>query len=552
MQRRGRDPAIAFARIARRFGEGMASRKLALLRVLSRSRLDTAGRVRMLHEDLCFLAAYPDDARVHRMARRMLRAFGDRADLRRHREALRGSGIAGTDTPFRFFWPTARWISQQWPGALVLERDDDDHARAILEALPQLLEPTQAEWLRSQRSPTLAVFDRLRPEGVTDADFLIGLVAAMPWDEASREAFFDRMDPPFVLRAGHDTPERTSASLVLVPACARPLGPDRSRPDLRTEAHLAPRRIRRLRPREAQALLRLARFCMITRERDVAVFQYPDLRDAFLVDDGRGLAFAWLGCAPARRLLLPALYTGLMLQNGVPTGYVQFDVLGRHAAISFNTFETFRGGEAARVFARVIAAAHHVFRCDHFSVEPYQLGDGNDEGIESGAWWFYRRFAFRPNDAAGRRLAAREAARRAARPGYRSTPATLRTLARSHLFFSLDANRRARLPRTAPWLAAAVAAHRRFRNADPAVRQAAATAAAWRRLGVIAAGLGPDARAMFARWAGLTLALTESGRWTRAERRALARIVVAKAGPSEREFQQLLLRHRRLRRLLGC
>ena len=36
---------------------------------------------------------------------------------------------------------------------------------------------------------------------------------------------------------------------------------------------------------EARALLRLARFSMATRERDVAVFQYPDLRDAFLVLD---------------------------------------------------------------------------------------------------------------------------------------------------------------------------------------------------------------------------------------------------------------------------
>lgn len=552
MPRRGPTPAAAFARIARRYGESLASRKLALLPRLARTRLRTAAQVRRLHEDLCFLAVYPDDLRVQRAARRVLRAFARRADLRRHRAALAGSGIAGTDTPFRFFWPTARWIAREWPGALVLERDDEDHARAILEVLPQLLDPVQAEWLRGRRNATLAVLDELRPQGVTDADFLIGLVDAMPWDEASREAFFDRMDPPFLLRAGRGRPERTTAFLPFAASSPRPDGPDRSRPDLRAEAKRPPRRVRRLRRSEAEALLRLIRFSMITRERDVAVFQYPDLRDAFLVDDGAGLAFAWVGTAPERRALLPALYAGLMLQNGVPIGYVQLDVLGRHAAISFNNFETFRGGEAARVFARLLAAARQVFGCIHFSVEPYQLGDGNDEGIESGAWWFYQRLGFRPRDAGGRRLAAREAARRAARPAYRSSESTLRALARAHLFFSLDVRIPPQLPRTDAWFARAVAALRRFGRANPGARRALASDAAARRLRTKPRRLRPAARRMLERWSGLVLAWCASGRWNAADQRELLQLIIAKSGPSERDFQSRLLRHRRLCKLLDC
>lgn len=552
MRRRGRRLAAAFARIARRYGGGLAPRKRELMTTLAGMRLRTAAEVRNLHEALCLLDAYPDDARVRRAARRMLEAFHARADLRRHRAALAGSGVAGTDTPFRFFWPTAHWISRNWPGALVLEREDPDHVRAILEALPRLLGQAEVEWLRSQRRPTLEVLDRLRPEGVTDADYLIGLAAAMPCDEASREAFFDRMDPPFVLRAGRGTPARTTARLELVPVALRPRGPDRTRPDLRAEARRPPKRVRRLRAREARELLRLARISMITRERDVAVFQYPDLRDAFQVDDGAGLGFAWMGIEPSRRALLPAVYAGLTLQNGVPIGYVQLDVLGRHAAISFNTFETFRGGEAARVFARLIAAAWHAFGCEDFSVEPYQLGEGNEEGIESGAWWFYQRFGFRPRAQGARRLAAREAARRKTRPSYRSPERILLALARSHLFFSLDPDRTARLPDTDGWLAAAVAASRRYRSPDPLVREAAALQAAARRLGLNAGRLSAAQRSMLARWSGLALALTASGGWSAPERRALGRIIVAKAGPAEREFQRRLLRHRRLRRLLAC
>jgi hypothetical protein len=108
------------------------------------------------------------------------------------------------------------------------------------------------------------------------------------------------------------------------------------------------------------------------------------------------------------------------------------------------------------------------------------------------------------------------------------------------------------LPDADGWLAAAVAASRRYRSPDPLVREAAALQAAAGRLGLDAGRLSAAQRSMLARWSGLALALTASGRWTSPERRALGRIIVAKAGPAEREFQRQLLRHRRLRRLLDC
>jgi hypothetical protein len=172
---------------------------------------------------------------------------------------------------------------------------------------------------------------------------------------------------------------------------------------------------------------------MATRERDLAVFQFANPRDAFLVDDGEGLVFAFVGMQAERRALLPAIYGGLTLQNGVPIGYVQLDILGRHAELSFNQFETFRHGGAARVFARFVAVTHHVFDCDSFSIEPYQLGDGNDEGIESGAWWFYRGFGFQPRAKSARDALRRENARLARSPAHRSSKRVLRVLARSYL-----------------------------------------------------------------------------------------------------------------------
>ncbi len=547
------DALASLARIARQYGPGLGARKLALLRRLAGAKLASARQVLRLHEQLCFLDAYPDDLQVRRRVRRMLNDFRRRADLRRHRAALAGSGIAGTDTPYRFFWPTAQWIGQLWPGSLVLDRDDQEAIRDILAALPSLLDPAQAEWLASQHAKDLAAVDRLVPFGVTDADFMNGLIAAMPGDEFSREAFGDRLDLSYILRAGRHTPERTTARFNRVGVHFQSTGLKSGYPDLRVETRRRPQHIRALRGRDALAAIRLARVSMITRERDVAGFQFANPRDVFLIEDGHGLAFAMMGMTPARRATLPATYTALTLKNGVPIGYIQVELLGYHGALSFNTFETFRGAEAARVFARFIAAAHHLFGCTVFSVEPYQLGLGNEEGIETGAWWFYQRMGFRPSSAPAKRLAAREIARRAADPRFRSSAASLRALARSHMFFTLERSRPGRLPRTKDWLASATQALRAFRQADAADRRAAATAGALQRLGATKSiRLDAHSRAMLQRWSGLVLALTRHGSWSSHERRQFLRLIEAKSGKSEREYARQLQRHRRLRRALDC
>ncbi len=540
----------SLARLARHYGPGLGDRKLLLLAALEKAEFTSAKQVLRLHELLSFLEAFPDRSRVRMRARAMLRRFRHRPDLTRLREELAGTGIAGTDIPYRFYWPTARWISLRWPGALCIDRRDPPQAQAILEALPQLVPAVQSEFLKQSGMLTLETLDRLCPHGVTDADWFIGLVAAMPGDDTTREVFFDRVDPPFILRAGRSTPERTTARFVALPLHSQ-CGPLRGpRPDLRRECRRAPRRVVNLGPEDAAALVEIARISMATRERDLAVFQYANPRDAFLVDDGDGLGFAFLGILPERRLLLPAVYGGLTLQNGVPIGYVQLDVLGRHAEVSFNQFDAFRDSGAARVFVRYIAAAHHVFGCDSFSIEPYQLGHDNDEGITSGAWWFYRRLGFRPGTAAARRIADREAAQLRRRPGYRSSARSLRALARWHLYFSLDRARQARLPHTTALLERAARELQHFSLPNAAERKDAAAEDAARWLGARRLGAGP-AR-MLANWAGIILALRSAGRWSKRDRQLLLAIIAAKAGASERDYLRLLRMHNRLRRSLRC
>jgi hypothetical protein len=91
---------------------------------------------------------------------------------------------------------------------------------------------------------------------------------------------------------------------------------------------------------------------------------------------------------------------------------------------------------------------------------------------------------------------------------------------------------------------------RQFSEADARSRRAAAAAAARAWLG--ARRTPPDAARVLADWAGLVLALARTGRWSPRDRRGLLRIIEAKAGARERDYLELLQRHARLRRALGC
>jgi len=98
-----RDTLAALEQAKNNYGPGCAETKVALLARLEHRMLRSAQAVNRLHEVLCFLRAYPDDAKILAQVERMLEAFHRRADLRRHRAALADSGIAGTNIYYRFF-----------------------------------------------------------------------------------------------------------------------------------------------------------------------------------------------------------------------------------------------------------------------------------------------------------------------------------------------------------------------------------------------------------------------------------------------------------------
>jgi hypothetical protein len=536
-------PAALLARLEKTrliYGPGWPEKKIELLSQLGRASLRTAAQVERLHELLCVMRAYPDNADVLDKTEKLLARFARRTDLASQKDRLEDSGMAGTDIHYRFFWPTARWLAAHWPDRLIIDWDEVEDPAPLSAALAVLVTPIEASWLRVLKPSPREALARMAVN-TTDATFFVQAVEAMPGDDFTREAFYDSTGLPLILKASRETPSRTMARYPGVKVHFRSTAPISTRPDLRTELDQSPLSIRVVTPKEGSTLIDLARSAMVTRGRDLDAFAYGDPGDVRLIDDGDGLAWAMIGIVSERRPILRAAYGYLILRNGAPVGYVQSDTLWRCVDLAFNTFSTFRGVEAAVVLGRTMAMLRYVFDATSFTLEPYQLGDGNDEGLASGAWWFYYRLGFRPRNPRVRALAKAELKRMKHKPGHRSSPATLAELAKDYLYFEWSGVRAPRWPRLAA-LGSEVARRSQQGVGEVAGAQHSLAKVAGREL----SRATPAELRAWANWAPIVSLMPGVEQWTDHEKLELVKIILAKGGPRDTDYLRLFDRHPRL------
>ena len=532
---------------------GSAAKKRQLLLDLAKRRFADAETLLRFHESLCFLRAYPDDRETLEVVERLLAGFRRRGDLRRHRENLVDTGIAGTPIEYSFYWATARWLARRWAGNLSINWAEFEGADTFEQLLPLLTTHSETPALDEMGYAAREWVARLKAPGESDAAFLIRLYERISADDFWQERLFESLETPIRISPGPDTPSRTLARYPIKPFHFQKRTLSRVRPDLAKAVGRPPERVRPFPPGEGGKTIDLAREAMVTRSRDLDVFANADRRDVRLVDCGGGLQFACNGVLPERRLLLESVYGFLTLKNGVPIGYVLASALFNSSEIAYNVFETFRGAEAGYVYGRVLSMIHHLFGSDSFSIDPYQLGHENEEGLASGAWWFYYKFGFRPQDPQVRRVAREELRRMKADPRHRSSRATLKRLVVAPLFWHLRNERTdvlGRFPLSKIGLRISDYLARRFGGKRKDGLTTCSTEAA-ELLGLRSMrGFSSGERLAWRRWSPLILILPGVAEWSGQERRDLVRVVRAKGGRRESDFVAKFDRHRKLRRAL--
>lgn len=431
-------PLEGLALWKRRFGRPAAGLERTLGR-LRRVRIRTPEALARLHEDLLFFRAYPPSAAAARLCDELLAGTSARvAALQGECSALEEpeiSGIAGTALSAVFTYETACALAARHPTSIEIDWDGCDPDR-IAPVLAALFPPACEEWPVEAHFEARQWLEAIKGENETALGRLLKLLSAAPLDARRRAELYDRMSLMLRWRLADSPAARTHTRLPYAELFLhdRPL---LERRDVSLERALdaPPLPLERLALRDALPILDLILDSSAVRYRELYGFNHPDPRHVYRARPGRGLEIIFFGVPPAWRLPLRAYHAGMFFKNGVPAGYVELLSFFERAEVGFNLYYTFRDGETAWIYTQILRLARQLLGVTRYWLDPYQIGHDNEEAIQSGAFWFYRKLGFRSVDPALARLAEHEQRRLASEPGYRTPPRTLRRLAARSMIY---------------------------------------------------------------------------------------------------------------------
>ena len=519
-------------RWTRAYGPGAERQKLALLRALDDVEWTTR-QLLEIRDHMNFLRAYPDSPRIRRRVEAWFRDLRARLSTS-HTRAHANHGLPGSHNTHPFAHGVAAWLVRHTRIPASIDWDDWDDDSPLLELLAQLTAGVESLGVEDITITLPEWFEQVagRREGA-DLALTLRLLEAAPLSELLRSHLFDSCGIPIRVPL---TSRGTAVGEVALPAGRTryqkaPL--DRTRP-LFADGVLRTRiTIRRGSVQEGERWIDAARRELTARNLEIYPLTYANPRDAHVVDAGDALRVHFFGVLPAYRPALECLFSFLVVQNGVPLAYGPATSFLGQSEMGINLFPEFRGGEIGRYYGAVGAALHRLLGVNYFYLTRYGMGEGNEDAIRTGAFWFYRKLGFRPTNPEVEARAQREEERMRRRPGHRSGPAMLHALSQTEAYVDLlDRDRR-----PLAYGAVGMAVSRRMEvlyGRDRARGQRECLAIARRRLGLGAGALRPaGAEAALQNLAPLLANLPGLGRWPEADRRLLTRFVRAKGSPSE-------------------
>jgi len=541
------------------FGPASARRVTSLLEQVSRREFRNPRLLIRFHETLLFLRAFPQSRALVPRIEKLLDAFHGRTEIvRRHGADMSEfddfdtSGIAGTIMQDTLNFEAARWLIRRIPRNVEIAWDDYDEERAWGATWPRFIplleEDADVEanipwrrWLDSARGRKREIewliqqFESLSKRRVSPreiSEIYDSLRVPLRWKlenlKLSRTRNWRRPQRFYI----HDVPLIARKQVSLAAELAKP----------------APQ-LTRVSPTEGDRVIEFIREVMLVRYRELYGTTLGDPRSVVRFDVGRGVMMYFWNLPPDRRLPLRAYVAGFTLKNGVPINYIEAIGLCEWIEVGFNTFYTYRQGETAWTYAQSLRGLCALTGAKVISVYPYQIGQNNDEALDSGAFWFYRKLGFRSGNREIEALARREEGKLAANPSYRTSRKTLKQLAGAHVFYELPGTEPGAWDRFSTRNIGLRVNRKMARDFDgdaSRMREAAVRTVA-RALGISAAWRSVAERKSLENWSMVLSLVRDFSGWSARDRRGVAEIIREQSGANELKYLHLTQKHSRLR-----
>ncbi len=533
---------------ARRFTREGATATTRLLRGCSAAAVGDPGALVAYHDCLLFLLAYPQTPGLRDSAEQELARVAAEAKRlaqrgERDRWALEDSGMAWSETSPTLSFSIARWLVDRYPGQAEVDSfaDGGQPIRAVL----QLCLPALEEGILSRERPPGELLDLLAGDFPgSRLEWLLDQLARAPCSEEIREHLFESLRAFIRVRLMDGPLARTFAR-----------GLDRNpfyhRGELRRAVHsraviaqpLPP--ARKLSAGDRRHVIDTARALLAGLARETETTRWSLPGDVEYFDLDRGVSIALFPMPPERRLPIDTHVGFMVFKDTIPIAYGGgWPFLGL-CRIGIHIFEPYRGGESAHAMCQVLRVYHHRFAALRFLAETSQFGEGEPEGLTSGAFWFYHRLGFRPVDLRLWKLVEAELEYRRADERHRTPVGVLRRLARSDLELVLPGGESPAARCDPAELSLAVTRWIGVRfGGDRSAAELEALASVSSALGVAGMEGWPEPERRSFRSLCLLLAMVPGlDGWTAANRRKAIAIMRAKGSPKEDRYFELMRSH---------
>jgi hypothetical protein len=508
---------------------------------------------------LLFLRAYPDDETVLDLACKECADFGKRVKHLRRKEPeeyeeLDDSGIAFTKVSYSYEYSFVRWLVKWYGDALKIvwdEYEDTERLEALLPLLAggaegdglDLAEISTEDWMRLAKGA----------KSKSDLRWLVESLHGLRLPESVKSLFYDGLELPVSWELGDSIASRTHARVDFDWPFYHQAPLRRKIKNFRGEVVRKLPEIEPADPKTARTLIKTVRSALAVRQRSLYPVEHANPKEVLVAECGRGYQLVMVGTLPENRLPIESDYGALILKNGFVIGYGVGAILFEQVEIAVNIFDTWRGGEAAHIFAQFARAFHNHFGCTRIKIERYQVGHENEEGLQSGSFWFYYKLGFVPEKPAVQRLAERELRKIQKNPAYRSNIATLRKLAESDLYYRLHGDS-SKIPEDFPLAELSLKATKLIAERFDGHRRTALKSCSREAARILGCGRwtawAPFEKEWFRRLSPLVVQIPGLKDWKKDEKRALMTILRAKGAKGETEYVRGVLKHKKLKRAL--
>ncbi len=505
-----------------------------------------------LHERLLFARAYPRSRAIYDLCTGELEGFAARVAALDEdgREELAQTGVAGTRITYPYDLPMARWLISRLREHIEIDWDtyEERETDPLGELLPLLLSKSEQDALDDVEISTRTLVEAARPASQTALSWLLERLETVG-DVALQQKVYNDLELALdVELAPSGSPARTTWDDG-APARLFLWDPVRARApfDLRAEVKRPLRLPPPVAPARGRELLELCWGTLLPRLRELYPAIHGNPAEVYDIGLECGVRVILWFMDTAHRLPLEAGWGILLLKNHVPIGYGAGAMLADRAEIAINVFDTFRGGEAAWLYAQYARIFYAVSKVPWLVTRKYQVGYENEEGLGSGSFWFYDKLGFRSVDPEIRVLADVERAHIRKEPGYRSPKRVLRKLSEADVVLSLEgqnAGKYREFPLGAAGLAAAQSIATQFAGERNGL-ETRVLRVLKERLGWQAAGLTAAEKAAVAQMGLLVLNLKKIDNWPRCELAQLFEFCRLKGSPRETDYARAFATQRR-------